>query len=275
MPDDRERNVTSFKGKVAVITGAASGIGAATAAKLAAAGAKLCLADINGDALAAQHASFAGDGVEVVTLVADVSVQADMDRMIATAVDRFGRLDILVNNAGMGSFGPIDVLPVESWRQVMAVNLDAVYYAAHAALPHLIASKGCMVNTASISGLRGDHGFAAYNAAKAGVINLTRSMALDHGPQGVRVNAVCPGLVATPLAAALHENETIMHEYRRVTPLGRPAQPEEIADAIVFLASDAATYITGTALVVDGGLTASAGQPDFNVLLADLAATPA
>lgn len=260
----------NFEGKVAVITGAASGIGAATAAKLAAAGAKLCLADVNPVTLTQTAAELALPATDIITVTSDVSLQADVERMISAAAQHFGRIDILINNAGMGSFGHVDQVAPEAWRQVMAVNLDAVYFGVRAALPYLRASRGCIVNTASISGVRGDYGFAAYNAAKAGVINLTRTLALDHGVDGIRVNAVCPGLVATPISATLLAQPAVMEVYGEVTPLGRPARPDEIADAIMFLASGMASYITGESLVVDGGLTAATGQPNFNRLLAHL-----
>lgn len=264
----------NFQDKVAIITGAASGIGAATATRLAAAGARLCVADVNATALAAHAAGLARPAADLITVTADVSNQTDVEAIIDAAVRHFGRIDILVNNAGMGSFGHVDQVAPEAWRQVMAVNLDSVYFAVRAAIPHLAAVRGCIVNTASISGLRGDYGFSAYNAAKAGVINLTRTLALDHGPQGVRVNAVCPGLVATPLSAPLCDDAAVMEAYGQLTPLGRAARPEEIADAILYLASDAATYITGEALVVDGGLTAATGQPNFNRLLGHLLEQP-
>ncbi|MFC0284167.1 SDR family NAD(P)-dependent oxidoreductase [Camelimonas abortus] len=259
-----------FRGKVAVITGAASGIGAAAAAKFAALGARLCLADVNGAALAERAARLEQAEGDVITRVCDVARRGSVEAMIDAAASHFGRIDILVNNAGKGSFGRVTQLAPETWREVVAVNLDAVYYAARAAMPHLAASRGCIVNTASISGLRGDYGFSAYNAAKAGVINLTRTLALDHGPEGVRVNCVCPGLVATPISAPLRADPAVMAAYSGVTPLGRAAEPEEIADAIVFLASSMASYVTGAALVVDGGLTAATGQPNFNRLLGHL-----
>lgn len=265
----------NFEGKVAVITGAASGIGAATATRLAAAGAKLCLADVNGIALTEGSAALGLPATDIITVTTDVGDRSHVEAMITAAAQHFGRIDILINNAGMGSFGQVDQVAPETWRHVMAVNLDSVYFAVRAALPHLKATRGCIVNTASISGLRGDYGFAAYNAAKAGVINLTRTLALDHGPDGVRVNAVCPGLVATPISAPLRDNATVMAVYEQITPLGRAAEPEEIADAIMFLASTMATYITGEALVVDGGLTAATGQPNFNRLLGHLLLQPA
>jgi meso-butanediol dehydrogenase/(S,S)-butanediol dehydrogenase/diacetyl reductase len=200
----------------------------------------------------------------------DVANLTEVESFIQAGIDRFGRLDVLINNAGMGSFGTVDQLPPETWRQVLGVNLDSVFFGARCAVPHLAKTGGCIINTASISGLGGDYGFAAYNAAKAGVINLTRTLAMDHAHQGIRVNAVCPGLVLTPIAAALHQTPQIMDAYRQMIPMGRACEPDEIARPILFLASSAASYITGEALVIDGGVRASAGQPNFKTLLAPL-----
>ena len=255
-----------FSGKVVVITGAASGIGAATAARFAKAGARLVLADLNLDGLTAMAGGLSVSTDDLALLACDVASQADVEAVIATAVQQFGRLDVLVNDAGMGAFGSVPDTDPEVWRRVIAVNLDSVFYGARAAIPHLIETAGCIVNTASISGLAGDYGFAPYNAAKAGVINLTRTLAMDHGKDGVRVNAVGPGLVRTPLASALHEHPVIMGEYRERVPLGRAAEPDEIARPILFLASSAASYITGEILTIDGGLRAATGQPNFTKL---------
>jgi meso-butanediol dehydrogenase/(S,S)-butanediol dehydrogenase/diacetyl reductase len=145
--------------------------------------------------------------------------------------------------------------------------LDSVFWACRAALPALKEGRGAIVNTASISGLSGDYGFAAYNSAKGAVVNLTRNLAIDHARDGVRVNAVCPGLTATPLTLKFTGRQDIMAEYDRRIPLRRPGRPEEMAAAIAFLASDDASYVTGHCLVVDGGLTAATGQPNFLDLL--------
>ncbi len=255
-----------FEGKVVVITGGASGIGAAAARRFAGEGATLVLADLNEDALGEQRETLGLSlgGHRLLTRKVDVSQQADIDGLIETTIAEFGHLDVLVNNAGVGSFGYVTEITPEEWRRVFAIDLDAVYFACRAAMPHLIAARGNIVNTASISGIAGDYGFAAYNAAKAGVINMTRTLALDHGKDGVRVNAISPGLVQTPLAAALHTDNRIMAEYARTVPLARAGQPDEMAAAIQFLASDDASYITGINLVVDGGLTAHTGQPNFH-----------
>src|SRR5690606_32394563 len=172
------------------------------------------------------------------------------------AAAHFGQLDVLVNNAGIGCFGHVDEITPQAWRQTMAVDLDAVFFGSRAALPHLRKTRGNIVNTASISGLLGDPGLVAYNVAKAGVVNLTRNMAVDHAHEGIRVNCICPGGVATPMLKAHTRDAAIMAEYEKLVPMGRVAQPEEMAAGIAFLASGDASYITGHALVIDGGVTA-------------------
>jgi meso-butanediol dehydrogenase / (S,S)-butanediol dehydrogenase / diacetyl reductase len=260
-------DMARFAGKIVIITGAASGIGAATARRFAEEGASLSLADLDEAALAATAAALGLAPDRLLLSHVDVGDGAALAALVAATIERFRRLDILVNNAGIGGFGHVTEVEPERWRRVMAVDLDAVFYASRAAIPHLKATRGVIVNTASISGLFGDSGFAAYNAAKGAVVNLTRTLAIDHAPDGIRVNAVCPGLVVTPLARHLHGSAEILAEYEKRVPMGRPAQPEEIASAIAFLASSDASYITGAMLVVDGGLTAGTGQPDFHRLL--------
>jgi meso-butanediol dehydrogenase/(S,S)-butanediol dehydrogenase/diacetyl reductase len=246
-----------FAGKRAVVTGAASGIGAAVVRLLCDEGAVVLAVDTNHDGLAALVAA---SGVGAFAHVADLARQDEVEAMIAAAVARFDGLDILVNNAGIGSLARAADLDPADWRRVMAVDLDAVFYAARVALPHLAASRGCIVNTASISGVGADYGFTAYNAAKAGVLGLTRVLAIDHARQGVRVNAVSPGFTATPMTALMPA--TVTDAFAAAVPMGRAGTPEEMADAIAFLASDRASYITGQNLIVDGGISAHTGQPD-------------
>jgi meso-butanediol dehydrogenase / (S,S)-butanediol dehydrogenase / diacetyl reductase len=256
-----------FQDKVVIVTGAGSGIGAATANRFAKEGALLCLADINAAALAVQAKAIDPSGKRTLLRTVDVSQQQQVEDFVAASVAQFGRLDVLVNNAGMGVFGPVTTLSTEDWRKVFSIVVDGVFFGCKAAVPHLIKSGGNVVNLGSVSGLFGDYGFAGYNAAKGAVVNLTRTMALDFSKDGVRVNAVCPGLVATPLSAALRDNKEIWRQYQDGIPLARAAQPDEIAAAIAFLASEDASYMTGACMVVDGGLTASAGQPNFLKLL--------
>lgn len=249
--------MTRFTGRVALVTGGASGIGAATARLLARDGASVVIADLNGD-LAWQVAAEIGGTAHAL----DVADRAAVERLIGDVVAAHRRIDVLVNNAGIGSFGRTPDLDPEQWDRVIAIDLHSVFYACRAAIPHMPAG-GAIVNTASISGLAGDYGFAAYSAAKAAVINYTRTLALDHAREGIRVNALCPGLIATPLtagAAAMPGLETAWHD---TIPMGRPGTPEEMAEAIAFLASDAASYVTGTALIADGGQIAWTGQPNL------------
>jgi meso-butanediol dehydrogenase/(S,S)-butanediol dehydrogenase/diacetyl reductase len=256
-----------FGDKVVLVTAAGSGIGAAAAARVLAEGARgLLIADIDAERLERQAAALSAPD-RVLAHRADVTEEAQVEAMVAAAVARFGALDVLVNNAGFGSFGRVTDVSTENWRRVQAVCLDSVFFGCRAAMPHLKARRGAVVNTASISGLFGDYGFAAYNAAKGAVVNLTRNLAIDHARDGVRVNAVCPGLTATPLTLKFTGRQDVMAEYGRRIPMGRPGRPEEMAAAIAFLASDDASYVTGHCLAVDGGLTAATGQPNFLDLL--------
>ncbi len=252
-----------FENKVVIVTGGASGIGEATVRRFAAEGASVVVADIRPDAI---DALLSDIGSEHLGLEVDMLDTAAIDGMIAATLARFGRIDTLVNNAGMGSFGRVTDIDMDHWRQVMAIDVDSVFWASRQAIPHLVATGGSIVNVASASGMAADYGFAAYNAAKAAVINLTRAMAIDHAP-AIRVNAVSPGLTATPLATGLTGNPVIMAAYEPVLAMQRPAQPAEIAGAIAFLASTDASYVNGHNLVVDGGMTAHTGQPNFTKLL--------
>jgi meso-butanediol dehydrogenase / (S,S)-butanediol dehydrogenase / diacetyl reductase len=248
-----------FDGKVVIVTGAGSGIGAATAKRFGGAGAQVVLNDRTREPLEAVAAGL--DPGRVVLQTGDVSEQADAEALIAAAIDRFGRLDVLVNNAGVVPTGPILEASVQDWRKVMAVDVDGVFFCTRAALPHLVQAGGNIVNVSSVSGLGGDWNMSFYNAAKGAVSNFTRSLALELGAQGVRVNAVNPGLTFTGLTQDIKRDQELMRRFAERIPLGRGAEPEEVADVIAFLASDAARYVTGVNLPVDGGLTASNGQP--------------
>ena len=255
-----------FAQKVAVITGGASGIGAATARLLHAEGASVFIGDLDEAKGAALVESLGAD--RAAFLRTDVSAFDQVKALIEGAVARFGRLDILFNNAGIGSFSPIEDLPVESWKQAIAVNLDAVFYGCKVAIPIMkTQGSGAIVNTASASGMAGDFGFGAYNAAKAGVINYTRTAAIDHARDGIRVNAVCPGPVDTPILSAVDDVPGLRAIWEDCVPMGRFAQAEEIAAVVAFLASDDASYVTGISVPVDGGLTSHTGQPNLLKLM--------
>lgn len=250
-----------FENKVVVITAAASGIGLAAARRFAAEGARLALCDIDGAALEARSRAFDIDPARLLIAVADAREKSGLEKLVSDAVRAHGRIDVLVNVAGGGRRGRIQDLSDDDWRHVMSLSLDSVFHASRAAMPHLIETRGAIVNVASISGLAGDGGNAAYNAAKAAVVNLTRAMAVDAGRDGVRVNAVAPGLTATPMTARMRAAPAVMEQYEDRIPLARAGTPEEVAAAICFLASDDASYVNGVCLPVDGGLSAWTGQP--------------
>ncbi|KQQ25012.1 3-oxoacyl-ACP reductase [Methylobacterium sp. Leaf123] len=251
--------MTRFSGKVVIVTGSGSGIGAATARRFAQDGASVVLNGRTREKLERVTADLEPDRVLVQT--GDVSDQGDAEALIAAAVERFGRLDILVNNAGVVPTGPLLEASVTDWRRVMAIDVDGVFFCTRAALPHLIRSGGNIVNVSSVSGLGGDWNMSFYNAAKGAVSNFTRSLALELGERGVRVNAVNPGLTFTDLTEDMKGDTALMKRFAERIPLGRGAEPDEVADVIAFLASEDARYVTGVNLPVDGGLTASNGQP--------------
>lgn len=256
-----------FEDKIVLITGAASGIGAATARRFAAEGALLALGDLNEEGMAAV-AKELGAGERILTRATDVREYDEVEALTQAAVDRFGRLDVVFNNAGIGTYGKTPDLDLENWRNVIAVDLHSVFYGCRAAIPHLRnAGGGAIINTASISGLAGDYGLAAYNAAKGGVMNFTRTCAIDHARENIRVNAVCPGPIETALTSPLLAHEGFVKSYAERVPMGRVGKADEIAGVVAFLASEDAGYITGVGVVVDGGLLAATGQPNFTQIL--------
>lgn len=250
-----------FEGKVVIVTGAGSGIGAGTARRFLSEGA---LVTLNGRREHKLQETIAGlDTARTLVHAGDVSDEDYFSRLVADTVARFGKLDVLVNNAGMAIFGPFEQTTTPDWRTVMSTNLDSVYFGARAALPHLLKTKGAIINVSSASGLGGDWGMSAYNAAKGAVTNYTRSLALEYGARGVRVNAVAPSFTLTDATAELAKSEALLAAFRDRMPAGRAATPDEVAGVIAFLASDDARFINGVNLPVDGGLNASNGQPNF------------
>ncbi|WP_308124855.1 SDR family oxidoreductase [Streptomyces sp. NEAU-YJ-81] len=249
-----------FAGKVVLITGAGSGIGAAAAHRFARDGATVIVVGRTEEKLRKTVAA-APAGSTVVARVADVSDESAVTALIDGVAGEYGRLDVLVNNAAVAAVGTVGDIGTADWRQVMSVVADGTFYMSRAALPHLRAVGGNVVNVGSVSGLGGDWGLAAYNAAKGAVVNLTHAMALDHGAEGVRVNAVHPSLTATEMATPVVESETAMAAFRQRIPMQRAAEPEEVADVIAFLASADARFVNGVQIPVDGGLRASSGQP--------------
>ena len=242
--------------KVALVTGAGSGIGRATAMRLGAEGARVACVDTLAEAAADTVHAIAARGGEAVALTSDVTDEAACVRMVEDAVARFGRLTTLVNSAGVRSQRPDRLPPPEEWQRVVNVNLTGTYLASRAALPALTASgAGSITNLASIYGLVGGATSSAYAASKGAIVNLTRQMALEWAPK-VRVNCVCPGVIDTPMTAELRRDAAWAEKALKRYPLGRFGQPEEIAAAILYLASDEAAFVTGVALPVDGGYTA-------------------
>lgn len=244
-------------GKVILITGAASGIGAAAAAVFARHGAALVLTDRDGPGVARVAATLDG----AVSLAADITSEADMAAAVALAVERFGRLDGAFNNAGVEQAGaamiPAGEYPLDDFDRVIAVNLRGLLVCLRAEIPAL-GRGGAVVNTASILGARATPGMGAYTASKHGVVGLTRAAALDHARAGIRVNAVLPGAVRTPMLIerAFPANPGYEAAATAAAPLGRLAEPAEIAEAAAWLLSDAASFVTGHALAVDGGMSA-------------------
>ncbi len=246
-----------FSGKVVLITGAGNGIGAAAAKRFSSEGATVFLADYVRDDVERMAASLPRE--RSFALVVDVSDPTAVEKMISDVVGKSGKLDVMINNAGVHVIGSVLETSLEDWRRISGVNIDGVVFGAKYSLPHLIRSKGCMINTSSVSGLGGDWGAAFYCASKGAVANLTRAMALDHGTSGVRINAVCPSLVKTNMTKGF--DRAVQEKFNERIPLGRAAQPEEVASVMAFLASDDAGFINGACIPVDGGTTASDGQP--------------
>lgn len=238
--------------KVAIITGGASGIGAATAELFVAEGAKVVLVDLNEEKGQAFTAQLQAGGAEALFIKANVTDENEVAAIYQTTLERFGKVDVLFNNAGIGRVTPTEELPYAEWRQTVNVDLDGVFLMAQAAIKKMLkAQGGTIVNTASMYGWVGSPGSAAYNAAKGGVINLTRSLALEFATRGIRVNALCPGFIDTPIIP-----EESKEPLRQVTPMQRLGQPEEMAKAVLFMACDDSTFMTGNTLTVDGGYTA-------------------
>jgi NAD(P)-dependent dehydrogenase (short-subunit alcohol dehydrogenase family) len=251
--------VGRLNGKTAFITGAASGIGSACALRFAQEGATIAGVDVTEqcDAAWTEAARIAAASHFA---IADVRNEETVAAAIAAAIQRLGRIDVLVNSAGVAGGGPVHDLATEEWDHVLDVNLKGTFLVCKHALPSMLERQaGSIINIASVEGLQASEGGSAYDASKAGVVNLTRSMAMAYGRRGIRVNAVCPGFIDTPLLRTVFDTPGL-EEYRaRIIDghqLGRLGRPEEIANAALFLASDEASFVTGHALAVDGGYTA-------------------
>jgi NAD(P)-dependent dehydrogenase (short-subunit alcohol dehydrogenase family) len=246
-----------FEGSVALVTGGGSGIGRATCERLAAEGARVWVADLDeaaAERVAGSLPCAAGRGV-------DVADADQVEQLTQKVIEADGRLDVLVNNAGIALGAPVWETGPDQWARVLAVNLTGVFNGCRSALRHMIGQRqGAIVSTASDAGLVGWPGQSAYCASKAGIVGLTRAVAMDAAPYGVRVNCVCPAFTDTPLVEAWvraqPDPSAAREEVESGQPVGRIGQPQEIAAAIAYLASDEASFVTGVALPVDGGVTA-------------------
>lgn len=247
--------MADFTGKSVLVTGGGSGIGAAAARAFAAHGAAVMVADINAEAAQAVAAQLRAAGHTAAASAVDTTRKASVDALVTATVAAHGRLDVLFANAGIfDGFLPFADIDEALFDRVLAVNVKGYFLCVQAAFPELVKTAGNVVMTASVAGLGAGGGGAAYTASKYATIGLVNQIAVEAAPQGVRVNAVAPGGVKTGMTAAYADDPQVGAFIAQATPLARWAQPEEIADAVVFLASDAARYITGTVLRVDGGM---------------------
>jgi len=255
-----------FDGKAALITGGALGIGRGIARAFAAEGARVAIADVNADAAEALAAELRATGADVVPVVGDVSLATDAARMVAETVEQLGRLDVLVNNAGIQPtdwYFRLEDMPEEVWDRILAVNLKGAFLMSKYALPRIreTGRGGVIVNMSSVQGLQSMPGVPAYAASKGGLLSLTRNMALDYAAEGIRVVSICPGTIDSELVRDLAraeggDLEANLRRYGSFHPLGRIGRPEDVAQAVLFLASDRASFITGEYLSVDGGFMA-------------------
>ncbi|WP_336360655.1 SDR family NAD(P)-dependent oxidoreductase [Haladaptatus sp. ZSTT2] len=246
----------SFADDHVLVTGAATGLGRHIARSFAAAGATVSVIDIAETPRDEQQsvvAAIEAQGGTAAFFQTDLTDKTQVRESIAAALDRFGPLDVLVNNAGVNHLGSADEVSVDEWDEVLAVNLRGAFLTARYALPSLLETGGSIVNIASTAGLHGSPGYAAYGPSKAGLVNLTRQLAVDFSPEGVRVNAVAPGIIDAGMAAQeLDDPETVAYK-KEQTLVPRFGTPQDVSNAVVFLASDAASFVTGETLVVDGG----------------------
>lgn len=248
----------SLEGKSAIITGASRGIGAAIARALAEAGADVVLAARSTPDIEQLAAKLERLGRRAIPVTTDVTKPEDVEACVQRAIKEFGQLDVLVNNAGGTKFtAPVLDLRPDGWHKAIALNLDSVFTFCQMAGRFMVArGKGSVINVASVAGLHGAPGLAYYSAAKHGVIGLTKTLAVEWGDAGVRVNAICPGWVKTELNQPFWSDENVAKTFVAQQPIKRWAEPEEIAAAAVWLASDSSAYVTGSSIVIDGGALA-------------------
>lgn len=244
-----------LEGKSAIVTGAGRGIGKAIAGKFLEEGARVLICDLEPDRLEAAREELATRGT-VHSEVVNVTSREEVERLVGRAREEFGRIDVLANNAGISRFEPFLEITDENWNDTLEINLTGVFMCSQIAAREMKdQGSGAIVNMGSTNGLLGEEGLAHYNASKAGVILLTKTMAIELASYNVRVNSVCPGFILTELQLESGMSEEAISDYTSLIPLGRYGRVEEVANAFAFLASDEASFITGTELVVDGGQT--------------------
>ncbi|HYB98415.1 MAG TPA: SDR family oxidoreductase [Candidatus Limnocylindrales bacterium] len=244
-------------GKVALITGGVSGIGLAAAREFAASGARIAIGDVADGAAVASE-------LDALFIRTDVTDADAVEAMVAAVVERYGRIDVLFNNAGIERHGPLAAMDPAEHRKVIDIDLNGVFYCLQSSIRAMVNNpgpmRGSIINTASVAGLAGAPGLSSYNAAKGGVVLLTKNAALEYAAFGIRVNAVCPGIIRTPMAGDFFTGDDAQSSLERLAarahPLGRIGEPSDVAKLVTFLASDDASFITGTAIPIDGGMTA-------------------
>ncbi|MEX1195728.1 MAG: SDR family NAD(P)-dependent oxidoreductase [Dehalococcoidia bacterium] len=260
-----------LKDKVSIITGAASGIGKASSLVFGREGSKVLCADVNAEGAEATARQIADTGGEAESFKVDVSEETQVKAMVADAVARWGRLDAIYNNAGIGAGAPVTQMPVEEWDRMHAINLRGVFLGIKHAIPEMLKNGGgAIVSTASDAGLMGTPMLSAYCASKGGVVMLTKSVAVEWARMGIRCNCVCPGVIRTPILdpmltiaqAAGMTAEQMWERLGKSHPIGRVGEPSEVAEAVAFLCSDRASFITGVALPIDGGMAGGFAPQD-------------
>ncbi len=245
-----------LKDKVVIVTGAGSGFGRAASLLFAEHGAKIVAVDYNIEGASKTVENICSAGGEAISVKADVSSSADVSNFIETAIQTYGKIDILFNNAGIYTPGKADETSVEEWDRVINVNLKGVFLGCKYAVPHMRrAGSGVIINTASAGGIIGFPDAVAYAASKGGVVSLTKAMAVDYAKENIRVNCICPGTGETGLTKEVMEIPELKSQFLAPIPMGRFGQPDDVAKAALFLASDMSSYLTGVALPVDGGWT--------------------